>query len=367
MVAQTARVVKHTAFMSSASRQLLLRATSWRPEKPEQACLVVAHHIGDHGGNIERYAGVLAASGIAVVSADCQGWGESESYRQFQSGAVGVNTNYYIKSEDQLVADFDKLVSRVMQFYTVKGADPRFPLSKILHEKLNPWDPEPPIASQVPIFVMGHGMGAPVVARYLADRVACDRHKQAAVKGAILAAPWIGHCPELSSAEALSSTLSEFFCRYMPHTKQGTSEPDPSLMFEDVEEVLNWERDSVIAKSYIPHPTCRIISKISKQAKEILPSITTPALVMTGTNDPLCPHEVGEEVLSQLGSEEKEIISIPDSKHDLFKSSALTGHMATEYLLQWIHEKRESFEDAEDPMAEMDDDKRKVCSALQTQ
>eukprot|EP01061_Rhynchopus_euleeides_P040731 TRINITY_DN7018_c0_g3_i1.p1 TRINITY_DN7018_c0_g3~~TRINITY_DN7018_c0_g3_i1.p1 ORF type:complete len:369 (+),score=43.78 TRINITY_DN7018_c0_g3_i1:55-1161(+) len=354
-----ARVVRHTAFMSSASRQLLLRATSWRPEVPEKACLIVAHHYGDHSGKLEQYAGVLASSGIAVVSADYQGWGESESFVQFMEDKPSRQSNYYIKSEEQLVADFDKLVTRVMQFYTVKGADIRYSLQKMLKDKINPWDPEPPIASKVPIFVLGHGMGAPVVARYMADRVEPDRAKAEAVRGCILAAPWIGHCPKLSRASG-NPILEEIMCRYFPDARTLTDEPEPSDMFDDVQEVVTWEKDPIIAKVPIPHGTCRVLSRISKQAQEIVPRIQHPTLVMCGGADTLCPSSVGQEVLARLGTpeEEKEFVEIPDSKHDLFKSSTITGTMAVQYLGHWLMEKRRGFDPAEDPMQSYDDARR---------
>ena len=357
-----ARVVRHNAFVSSASRQLLLRATSWRPDTPEKAVLVVAHHFGDHSGKLESYAGVLAASGIAVVGADCQGWGESESFASFTDKNASTkekSSNYYIKSEDQLVADFDKLVSRVMQFYTVKGADPRFPLSRILKEKLNPWDSEAPIAPKIPVFVLGHGMGAPVVARYLADRVGPDHEKAAAVRGAVLVGPWIGYTPVLHGLLA-NPLVAEVVHRYFPHTKMFGKEPDPADLFEELEQVVAWERDSVIAKTELPPHTCRVLESIAKQANEVLKDVTLPTLVMRGQEDPLCPEVVAAAVLDHLGSEDKELVEIPDTKHDVFKSSAMTGAMSVEFLCKWIKEKAEGFEAPSDPMSSMEDAKRAV-------
>ncbi|KAJ9458107.1 hypothetical protein DIPPA_28293 [Diplonema papillatum] len=352
------QVVRHEAFMLSASRKLLLQATSWRPvDVPEKAVLVCAHHYGQHGGRLDKLGGILAANGIALIAPDYQGWGRSESHLQYESVRMGTDVNYAIKSEEQLVADFDKFTTRVMQFYTIRKPDPRYPLTRILKEKTNPWDPEPPIAPKIPIFVLGHGLGAPVVARFVADRVEPDHEKKAGLGGMVLAAPWIGHTPVLSNLSQWRF-LEELAHKYVPYTKVLGAEPDPSTLFEDLEEVVAWEQDPIVTKCALSPATVRIIQTISRQANEVLESITVPTFVMAGAADVLSPPEVSAAVVEKLGSAEKDLIMVPDSKHDLFRSSEGTAHFAMAALVDWISEKTQEFIPPPDPFVAMDEERR---------
>eukprot|EP01059_Diplonema_ambulator_P004835 TRINITY_DN14576_c0_g2_i1.p1 TRINITY_DN14576_c0_g2~~TRINITY_DN14576_c0_g2_i1.p1 ORF type:complete len:380 (+),score=115.31 TRINITY_DN14576_c0_g2_i1:33-1142(+) len=353
------RVVKNEAFFSSASRKLLLQAMSWRPaDAPEKAVLVLSHHYGDYTERLDRLGGFLAANGVALVAHDTQGWGRSESVLQYTEKSVMADHTYGLRSTDQLVADFDKLVTRVMQFYTVKGADSRYPLSKILKEKLNPWDPEPPIAPKIPVFVLGHGMGGPIVARFVADRVEPDHEKKAALGGCVLVAPWIGHTPPLSGYSGYR-LVEEVMQKYFPYNKVMGLEPDPSLMFEDVDEVVAWETDTTIAKAALPPVTVAALNKISKEADAVLGSITVPVLVMTGEKDDLCPSFVGDQVVGKLASENKTILDIPNAKHDVFKTDGQTGHFTQTVLLRWMDEFIPDYQVPPDPLVRMQDERRR--------
>eukprot|EP00662_Eupelagonemidae_sp_cell21_P034211 gene34211-19219_t len=137
--AGAARVLRHHAYFYSANRKLLLSARSWRPmESREGAAVVLSHHIGDHSGRLNRLGGTLASNGIALYAfVAC--------FRK-NHGIDTIGANYAVRSDKQVVADYDKFVTKVMQFYTVKGADPAFDLSRVIGEKRKPWDPEAPIA-----------------------------------------------------------------------------------------------------------------------------------------------------------------------------------------------------------------------------
>ncbi|KAJ9452904.1 hypothetical protein DIPPA_27313 [Diplonema papillatum] len=58
--------------MLSASRKLLLQATSWRPvDAPEKAVLVCAHHYGgQHGGRLDELGGI-APMDLKVTNSLC--------------------------------------------------------------------------------------------------------------------------------------------------------------------------------------------------------------------------------------------------------------------------------------------------------
>eukprot|EP01063_Lacrimia_lanifica_P012053 TRINITY_DN1867_c1_g3_i1.p1 TRINITY_DN1867_c1_g3~~TRINITY_DN1867_c1_g3_i1.p1 ORF type:complete len:394 (+),score=154.63 TRINITY_DN1867_c1_g3_i1:71-1183(+) len=360
MAAGAAAVLRQDAFFSSASRKLLLQARAWRPQdKPERAALVWSHHFGDHSGRLDFIGGTLASNGITLIAHDTQGWGRSENFLMYKENRASYHDSHYtIQSEDQMVADFDKLTTKVMQFYTAKGGDTRYPLSRMLRDKLNPWDPEPPIAPKIPIFVAGHGMGAPVVARYVVDRAQPDFDKNHAVKAVLLAQPWIGHLPTISLVQR-QRLVKEMMLRYLPYSKTLGKEPDPTAMFEDLEEVVKWEQDAEITKTAIPPHTVAVLERISKQAKEILPSIAKPTVVMAGTADPLCPMDVCEAVHEGLtGTAEKALVDIPDAKHDIFRSSGATGQRAVIVMTEYILEMLEEWVPPQDPWADMEEARR---------
>eukprot|EP01062_Namystynia_karyoxenos_P059951 TRINITY_DN51387_c0_g1_i1.p1 TRINITY_DN51387_c0_g1~~TRINITY_DN51387_c0_g1_i1.p1 ORF type:complete len:401 (+),score=129.45 TRINITY_DN51387_c0_g1_i1:76-1203(+) len=359
-MAGAARVVAHDAFFYSASRKLLLQARSWRPQdEPEIAAVVLSHHVGDHCNRLHRLGATLAANRIALYASDQQGWGKSEAFYSFEEKrALGGYSGYYaVKSAEQTVADHDKLLTRVMQFYTVKGCDPRFKLERMLKEKRNPWDPEPPIAPCIPVFSMGHGMGAAVATRYTGERAMQDPDKKRGLGGLILVAPWVGSTPDLWRFDNLG-VVSNFIVEQWPLLRMVTLEVDPTELVSDLEEVLAWERDQMITKLPLPVCTTQILKKLSTQAMAALQDVQCPLLVMQGGDDPLSPVSAAERVVESCPTSDKDLHLIPDARHDIFRDSELTGQNAMRALVRWVQERAAGYEAPPSPLALMDDEKR---------
>ena len=355
------RIARNNAFFLSAARKLNLSASSWRPlDKPEEAILVVANHYASHCDRMERFGGVLASNGITLVTYDMQGWGGSDSYARYIERHNRADISYAIRSEEQMVADFDKLVTKIMQFYSVKGPDNRSQLEKMLREKKNPWDPELPIAPKLPIFVLGHGIGAAIVARYLVDRVQPDSDKRHAVLGSIFAAPWIGELPQISQLQKYS-LLRIIAEKYAPLTRVLSSEPNPSDLYEDVSEVIAWDKDPILTKAGIPPVTVRTFERLCKQSNAIIDKVATPSLILTGEKDPLCASSEGNRIADLLPNKDKLVIDIPESRHDLFLSNPDTANFAQGTVVNWILERAAEYVAPEDPLLTMEDTIRRVC------
>lgn len=120
-----------------------LHALCRKPEKPV-AVLFFVHGQGESGETYKEMSRYFAKHNIASFAYDMRGHGKSEGKRSS------------LLSVEQMIADMERCLMKARSCYT-----------------------------ELPIFVLGHNMGAHIMAGYLM------RLKSKEIRGAILSSPWI--------------------------------------------------------------------------------------------------------------------------------------------------------------------------------
>lgn len=70
-----------------------------------------------------------------------------------------------------------------------------------------------------------------------------------------------------------------------------------------------------LAYNAVPTPTIKELFALMKAADELLPRITSPALILTSRDDHVVPPANSEHILQKLGSTDKRIIWLENSYH----------------------------------------------------
>ena len=65
----------------------------------------------------------------------------------------------------------------------------------------------------------------------------------------------------------------------------------------------------------VPVPPVKEFMAIMRVTDDLLPTITTPALILQSTEDHVVPPENGPHILEKLGSEDKELVWLENSYH----------------------------------------------------
>ena len=65
----------------------------------------------------------------------------------------------------------------------------------------------------------------------------------------------------------------------------------------------------------MPVPPVKEFMAIMRVTDDLLPSITTPALILQSTEDHVVPPENGPHILERLGGEDKELVWLENSYH----------------------------------------------------
>jgi carboxylesterase len=65
----------------------------------------------------------------------------------------------------------------------------------------------------------------------------------------------------------------------------------------------------------VPVPPIKELMAIMRVTDDLLPSITTPALILQSTEDHVVPPENGPHILEKLGGEDKELVWLENSYH----------------------------------------------------
>ena len=230
-----------------------------------RAEIIISHGFGEHSGRYGALTEHLIAHNYSVTSYDHRGHGLSD-------GLPG-----HVESFDEYDGDLGKIITSVRTR-----------------------------SESQPLFVIGHSMGGLIALRYLA-------RKSSTLAGAIISAPLIEVAVPVP---ALKLMIARVGARMRPR-----------LRLDDEINPANLSRDPEVGRAYASDPLVnrKVSTKWFIEATramhdvvESAPRITTPILVMHGTEDKLAGVEATKRVFECIGSSDKELVIYPGFYHELF-------------------------------------------------
>lgn len=156
------------------------------------------------------------------------------------------------------------------------------------------------------LYLIGHSMGGLVSLRFLAK-------KGSEVSGAIISAPLIAVAVPVPAHKMMIARMS---ARMAPRMRLD-NEINPAVLSRDPEVGRAYSADSLVNRKV----SARWFAEATRAMEEVkiwASEITTPLLVMHGTEDKLASCEASREMFQQIGSRDKELIIYPGYFHELF-------------------------------------------------
>lgn len=260
---------------------------AWRPDGPPTATLVLAHGAGEHAGRYGHLVDRLVPAGIAVHALDHRGHGRSEGPRavvdRLQHAADDVGT----------------LVDLARQ-------------------------------PEVPLFLMGHSMGAPIALLHALGR-------PQGLAGLVLSAPalTLGSGPLPLRLLARTRVVPLLLSALRPEL--GMLQLDAAGISRDPAAVAAYEADPLVFHGPLPaRTTVEIAEFILTRFPREMERLLLPLLVLHGEADPITPHVAAVDAHRLAGSIDKTLSLHPGAFHELHNELPATRDAALGELLAWI-------------------------------
>lgn len=242
-----------------------LAAHVWLAPSPA-AVIALLHGIGEHGGRYRRFAAAANASGIALVTADLRGHGQSPGDRA------------YVDRFDDYLLDADAIVARARE-----------------------------LAEGRPLFLMGHSMGGAIALRWL------SQHGDATgdIAGVILSSAALKIGPDVPR---LLVALAPLLSRLAPKLRAGAI--DPGLISTQPEEVAAYRDDPLVCHQPPPARTGAELLKVIDANRRAIPALRHPLYLFHGDADRLTDPGGSRDTLAAWGSADKTLRVWPGSRHE---------------------------------------------------
>jgi alpha-beta hydrolase superfamily lysophospholipase len=227
--------------------------------------ILIAHGFGEHSGRYVALTDHLLSHNYSVTAYDHRGHGLSD-------GLPG-----HVESFAEYDEDLAKLINSVRSRSQVNS-----------------------------LFVIGHSMGGLIALRYAA-------RKRGTITGVVVSAPLIEVTVPVPAHKLMIARVS---ARMAPRMRLD-NEIDPS----------NLSRDPEVGRAYAADPLVnRKVSgkwfgeatRAMQETAEWAPRVTTPMLVMHGTDDRLASVDATRRMFERIASPDKELVIYPGYYHELF-------------------------------------------------
>jgi alpha-beta hydrolase superfamily lysophospholipase len=254
----------HTEGAFSNTRHKALQYQAWVPEQIK-AVIVLVHGLADHSGRYKNLVDCLVPKGYAIWTYDQMGHGKSPGSR------------CYVNRFDELGHDLGQFIDLVKQN--------------------NP---------DVPLFLVGHSMGALVCAAFAAD------HPQSvdglALSGLVLKSGQ--SIPRLTLKLAgLLSTLTPWL---------GVQHLDCSAISRDASVVEAYVKDPLVYTGKIPARMGVELLTAMGAVQSRLKDIILPVLLLHGAADRLAEPSSSQCMYDNVSSNDKELHLFPGCYHEVF-------------------------------------------------
>lgn len=243
-----------------------LRLYLRRREVPgARAEVLISHGFGEHSGRYGALTDHLAAHRYSVTAYDHRGHGLSD-------GLPG-----HVESFSEYDIDLDRIVASVR--------------SRSQSEK---------------VYLVGHSMGGLIALRYAARKVD-------ALAGAIISAPLIAVAVPVPAHKLMIARVG---ARMKPRMRLD-NEIDPANLSRDPEVGRAYSTDPLVNRK-VSAKWFAEATKAMQEVTEWATRITTPVLVMHGTEDKLASLDATKRMFENIGSRDKELVVYPGFYHELF-------------------------------------------------
>jgi len=230
-----------------------------------KAEVLITHGFGEHSGRYEALTEHLVKRNYAVTAYDHRGHGLSD-------GLPG-----HVESFAEYDADLTKLIDSVRS----RG-----------HSNL--------------VFVIGHSMGGLVALRQVAL-------KSGTISGLIVSAPLIEIAVPVPAHKMMIARVG---ARMAPRMRLD-NEIDPASLSRDPEVGRAYATDPLVNRKV----SAKWFAEANRAMGEVVewaPRVTTPVLVMHGTDDRLASVNATQRIFDRLISPDKELVIYPGFYHELF-------------------------------------------------
>lgn len=261
-------------------RRHQLFCQSWQPETPPGAGVIVVHGLAEHSGRYHKLAEYLAGKGYAVYGYDHFGHGQS------------LGRRCYVNRFSQYPEDLGSYVSFI--------------------QKQSPG---------LPLFLLGHSMGALVMADYAAGAPG--------VAGLIFSSPLI---QAGSSVGAAAKNMAKILSRLLPWL--GVSSIEADAISRDAAVVSAYIHDPLVYRGKI---TARLGAELLTRLDgglDRMSQIRLPSLFLHGTEDRLADPEGSRLAYQRLASKDKTLRLYPGLFHETMNEPE--GAQVMEDIVYWL-------------------------------
>ncbi len=254
---------------------------AWLPDVPPKAVIILVHGLADHSGRYGNVVDYLIPRGYAVWSYDQRGHGKSPG------------TRCYVNRFTDLIADLDRFILLVRQ--------------------QNP---------DLPIFVLGHSLGALESATLVADR-------PNGITGLVLSGLLL---KTGQSVPGLMLKLAKMLSALAP--RLGVQKLDCSAISRDTAVVENYVTDPLVFTGKIPARTGAEVLDAMTIAKSKFPGVNLPVLLLHGAADRLADPSSSQLMYDGIPSTDKELHFFPGCYHEIFNAPCHDYVLGT--LTRWL-------------------------------
>jgi alpha-beta hydrolase superfamily lysophospholipase len=253
----------------------------WMPETPPKAVVVLAHGLGEHARRYDHVTQRLGEAGLVTYALDHRGHGRSGGKR------------VVVRDIAEFTADFDTLVG----------------IAKREHPGLK-------------CIVLGHSMGGGIVFAYGVERP--DNYDLM-----VLSAPAV-------AAQDLVNPLVAFAAKGLGVIAPGlpVQELDFTAISRDPEVVAAYVNDPLVYHGKVPAGLGRALLQVGETMPRRAPALTTPLLVVHGTDDRLIPVDGSRRLIQCVGSTDVELKEYPGLYHEVFNEPE--RNQVLDDVVNWI-------------------------------
>jgi alpha-beta hydrolase superfamily lysophospholipase len=257
---------------------LKLHTKNWLIAEPK-ANLLLVHGLGEHSARYEHVAKALNKIGISVYSFDLRGHGLSEGARTF------------IKDIKEYRQDLETII--------------------------------PVMASELPLYILGHSMGGLIVSDFLLQE------NKNNVKGVILTGPALEVGEEISAFKQLLIRVLNWIS---PQLK--TVKLDPKSISRDSAEVEKYIADPLISKEAGRAGMGVALLNAIADVKTKFNQFDYPMLLMHGGEDVITNPEGSKSLMTQSPSKDKTLKIWDEAYHEIFNET--NKEEVIDFMINWL-------------------------------
>ncbi len=237
----------------------------WTPDTAPRGVVVLSHGLGEYARRYDHVAQCFGNAGLVTYALDHRGHGRSGGKRVL------------VRDISEYTGDFDTLVR----------------IATCEHPGLK-------------CIVLGHSMGGAIVFAYGVERP--DNYDLMVLSGPAVAAQDQISWPKAMAAKALGAVVPGLPVEQL----------DVEAISRDPAVVAAYQADPLVYHGKIPAGIGRALLQVGETMPQRAPALTTPLLVVHGSEDRLIPVAGSRRLVDCVGSTDVELKVYPGLYHEVF-------------------------------------------------